>query len=330
MISCRHIAPRRSLSVVVGCRCGWQLLGVLLPLLILGQSVQGSGPKQDEPRRQLIIHVDDAGMCHAANVATIEGFESGLVTSASVMLNCSWAAEFAQYARQHPEYDYGVHFTLTSEWSGYRWGPVAGRHLVPSLVDPQGYLWGSVAQVAEHAKAEEVEIELRAQIELAKQLQIPLSHLDTHMGSVMARPDLVEVYVKLGLEYDLPILWLRRMDEQGRREYPSLAAALELVVEQLDQRRLPMLDTLLQFYGGDDLVKREQTYLEAIEQLPAGITQLIIHSAKDGPELQAITTSHARRDHDRELFSRPSVKQWILDQGIELTSWKQLTAEARQ
>ncbi len=281
------------------------------------------------PKRQLIVHVDDAGMCHAANEGTIQGLESGLVTSASVMMPCSWAPAFAEYARQHPEYDYGVHLTLNSEWTGYRWGPVAGRDRVPSLVDEQGYLWRSVRQVAEHAKAEEVAIELRAQVEFAKRLGIPLSHLDTHMGAVFARPDLVEVYVKLGLEYDLPILWVRSVGDEERTEYPTLAAALEKVVAALDERRLPVLDKIVQIYGGDDLAEREKKYLEAIERIPPGVTQLIIHSAVEGPELQAITTSHARRDQDRELFSRPEIRQWILDQGIELTSWKELTAAAR-
>lgn len=280
--------------------------------------------------RQLIIHVDDAGMCHAANVATIRGFESGVVTSASVMLNCGWAPEFAAYARQHPENCYGVHFTLTSEWSGYRWGPVAGREKVPSLVDEQGYLWGNVADVAKHAKAEEVEIELRAQVELAKQLGIPLSHLDTHMGSVMARPDIVQVYVKLGLEYDLPILWLRKMNPLERSAYPHLAGVLDEVVARLDDQKLPVLDYLLQFYGGDDLRERETTYFNAIENLNPGVTQLIIHASIDGAELAAITTSHQRRHQDYELFSSPETLKRINEQGVELTSWKQLTEKARR
>lgn len=303
-------------------------LGLLIGgVAILTSAAAWADPSS--PKRQLIVHVDDAGMCHAANEGTIQGLESGLVTSASVMMPCSWAPAFAEYARQHPEYDYGVHLTLNSEWTGYRWSPVAGRDRVPSLVDEQGYLWRSVRQVAEHAKAEEVAIELRAQVEFAKRLGIPLSHLDTHMGAVFARPDLVEVYVKLGLEYDLPILWVRSVGDEERTEYPTLAAALEKVVAALDERRLPVLDKIVQIYSGDDLAEREKKYLEAIERIPPGVTQLIIHSAMEGPELQAITTSHARRDQDRELFSRPEIRQRILDQGIELTSWKELTAAAR-
>lgn len=269
-------------------------------------------------------------MCHAANVATIKGLESGLVTSTSVMLNCGWAPEFAEYARKHPEYCYGVHFTLNSEWPGYRWGPVAGKDRVPSLVDSQGYLWGDVESVGKHAKADEVEIELRAQVELAKTLGIPLSHLDTHMGAVLARPDIVDVYVKLGLEYDLPILWLRQAGPLERLAYPHFASALDKVVPMLEEKRLPMLDKILQFYDGDDLEKREKTYLSAIDKIQSGVTQLIIHSSIDGPELEAITTSHKRRNHDYELFTRSDILQRITNQGIELTSWKKLTEEVRR
>lgn len=298
-------------------------------MLLTTATIQTSSAQQPSAARQLIIHIDDAGLCHAANEATIKCLESGAVTSASVMMPCAWAAEFAAYAKSHPQYCYGIHFTLNAEWDNYKWQPVAGSSAVPSLVDSQGFMFGGVEDVAKNAKASEVETELRAQIEQALKMGMPISHFDTHMGSVMARPDLIAVYTKLALEYDKPILWLRTLDEEQQLDYEHLARALTEITQRLDGQKLPVLDSLLQFYGGDDLDLRKSTYLESIEGVRPGITQLIIHSAVDGPELKAITTSHARRHQDYELFSQPDMKVWVERQGIQLTSWKDLTMQLR-
>ncbi|MFO0944100.1 MAG: polysaccharide deacetylase family protein [Pirellulales bacterium] len=321
------------MSTIHGSKPGSFWLGkmkLLLVLLLIANLANSSLGQSSKLSRKLIVHIDDAGLCHAANVATMRSLESGASTSASIMMPCEWAREFATYAKLHPEYCYGIHFTLNCEWDTMRWGPLAGRDRVPSLVDEEGYMWSGVDKIAKHAKADEVEIELRAQVELAKKLGIPISHFDTHMGSVMARPDIVEVYVKLALEYDKPILWLRRLDGDQQQGYPHLNAALEKVVAEMDKRKLPVLDTLLQFYGNDDLAAREKTYRDAIEKSTPGITQLIIHSAVEGDELAAITTSHLRRNQDFELFSNRSLKEWIEGQKIELTSWKKLTEEMRK
>ena len=301
------IAARRMLAV--GCLLGY------CTLLPAAEGVE-------EGKKYLNIHADDAGMSHSENMGTIDSMEKGIVSSASIMVPCPWFPEFAKYARDNPEKDYGVHLTLNCEWDYYRWGPVAPREKVPSLVDKDGYLWDNVRQVAENAKAEEVDIELRAQIDRAVQFGVPLSHIDTHMGAVVCRPDITEVYVRIGIEYDLPVLFLRG-DPETMKEYPGLAEKGKALVEALDKHGLPVLDRIVQFYGGDTHQERRDNYLRAIRTLQPGVSQLIIHCGYDNEELRAITNSASRRDGDRRIFTDPKVMDEIKRLGIEVITWKQ-------
>ncbi len=277
-----------------------------------------------EAVKYLIVHADDAGMSHSVNRGTIDALESGVVNSASIMVPCAWFSEFAEFAKKHPVYDYGIHLTLTSEWDHYRWGPVVDRGRVPSLVGPHGYLWENVGLVAANVRAEEAEMELRAQIDRARQFGVPLSHLDTHMGSLLARPDLVELYARLALDYNLPILFVRDPDKRIAREYPAVAQRAAEITKALDAKGLPILDTVLQFYGGRSHEQRLNTYIEALSQLKPGVTEMIIHCGYADDELRAITSSAERRDGDRRIFSSDRVRKLLQEQDIQLISWKAL------
>jgi len=292
-------------------------------LVVLAVSLLASQVRSQDAKRYLIIHSDDAGMSHAVNVATQAGLESGIVSSASIMVPCPWFKEFAVYAKSHPQFDFGIHLTLNAEWENYRWGPVASKASVPSLVDPEGFLWDSVSQVVMNVKADEVRIELKAQIDKALAFGVPLSHLDTHMGAVVSRPDLVEVYVDLSLEYDLPILFFKELDAETARDHPALADRLKDCVAKLNERKLPILDAMLQFYGGTVPEQRKQLYFDELAKIKPGVTQLIIHCGQDGDELRAITDSALRRDQDRAIFTDPKTRQFLADQKIQVISWKQ-------
>lgn len=279
---------------------------------------------EDLASSYLIVHADDAGMSHSVNRGTIDALEIGIVNSASIMVPCAWFVEFAEYAKDHPQFDYGIHLTLTSEWDHYRWGPVTDRAKVPSLVDPDGYLWDNVSLVAANVLAAEVDLELRGQIDRAKQFGVPLSHLDTHMGALLARPDLVEVYARLALDYNLPILFVRDSDGRIARAYPAVAERAAEVTRELDAKGLPILDAVLQFYGGNSHEQRLNTYNEALRNLQPGVTEMIIHCGYADDELRAITSSAERRDGDRRIFSSAAMGKLLADQGVKLITWKEL------
>jgi len=93
-----------------------------------------------EGTRLLILHVDDAGMSSEANRGTIDAIEKGAANSLSVMMPTPWVPEIVDYIKANPGVDAGLHLTLNAEWGDYRWGPLAGKPTVPTLVDQEGAL----------------------------------------------------------------------------------------------------------------------------------------------------------------------------------------------
>jgi predicted glycoside hydrolase/deacetylase ChbG (UPF0249 family) len=280
---------------------------------------------QEPGKRYVIIHADDAGMSHSVNLATIQGMEQGIVSSASIMVPCPWFNEIAAYAKAHPEKDFGIHLTLNCEWKDYRWGPVAPRESVSSLIDSEGYLWGGVPEVVTNAKASDVEAELRAQVNRALEFGVPVSHLDTHMGAVVSRPDLVEVYVKLGVEFKVPVFFIRALNVGVAATNPQIRARGLELVKLLDQNRLPVLDFMTQYYTGETYDTKKKMYLKAIAETEPGVRYLIIHCGYNNEELQAITSSSQIRDNDRRVFTDPEVIEAVKQSGVEIVSWKQLS-----
>lgn len=259
--------------------------------------------------RLLIINGDDAGMCHTANQATIEALEKGLMTTSTIMVPCHWFSEIADHARQNPRLDFGVHLTHTAEWKYYRWGPVADRSQVPSLVDPSGYLWRSVEEVYKSGKPEEALIEGRAQIKKALDAGIDLTHLDSHMGTLQLDPRFLESYVRLGVEFDLPL----RMASQAtmaRFGFPDLRA-------QIAAKGIVFPDDFVY----EELAQEKQDvrgfWLKILRQLKPGVTELYIHAGKPTDELKAITASWSVRSAEFETFANdPEVRQLMESEKI--------------
>src|SRR5690349_13292311 len=173
-------------------------LFILLVLIATGIHVQSQDSTYAEklgfPKgaKVLILHVDDAGMSYDSNEGAIEALTKGASTSVSVMMPCGWTPGFIHYLKQHPNIDAGLHLTLTSEWKDYRWVPLAGKNAVPGLTDSEGCLWPSVEAVVKHASADEVEKEIRAQLDRARTMGFEPTHLDTHMGTVYDSPEFLE------------------------------------------------------------------------------------------------------------------------------------------
>lgn len=274
--------------------------------------------------RIAVVHVDDIGMCHASNDGAFECLENGPATCGSIMVPCPWFGEAAERARANPDLDLGVHLTLNAEWPHYRWGPVAGRDRVPSLLDADGMLPRTLHEVVQNAKPAEVEVELRAQIDRALAAGVDVTHLDSHMGTVMT-PPFVGIYARLAREYRLP-LFILRPDEATleSRGMAGLAKLFAPVVEELAAEGVPIFDDFdidsLDFAPGGGLAHNRAR----LERLSRGVTWLICHAARMGDELAAISADAHAREFERTFFGGEPGRRLVAEHGIRTTGMRAL------
>jgi len=290
----------------------------------------GFGPDE----RVVIIHADDLGMCHAANTAFADVVAAGTVACGSIMVPCPWFLEMAAYARSHPEADLGVHLTLTSEWNGYRWGPISTRDRASGLLDEQGYLWPDVASLLEHMHAEAAVREMRAQMERALGAGVDVTHIDTHMGSVV-HPALTEAYIGLGLEYGLPVM-LPRLSREAllARGLPApVAEALRRAASRAEESgRLFLIDHITDL---DDAVAMRDPisgYRDLLASLPPGLTHLIYHAASDTEEARAVMgdAAAARRVIDWRTMSAAAFREVLAESGVRSIGYRDLRRAMRE
>jgi len=274
--------------------------------------------------RLVIAHQDDVGMCHGANVAFARLAGRGFITCGSVMVPCPWFREVVAIAEADPTLDIGVHLTLTAEWEHYRWRPLSTASKASGLIDDDGFMWRRVPMLRDHVVAEAAEAEMRAQIDAAVAAGLAITHLDTHMGAALT-PELIDVYMRLGRDYGLPILFPR-----GASGYIEVLNMGEVDATIYDQRvatieaaRNPVVDQVALTPGAPSS-ESDKAYRELVSAVPAGLSFLAFHCCAPG-DIEAIVPprAHWRTDEFR-IFQDPDFLDWTAGTGIHLIGFRDI------
>lgn len=256
-------------------------------------------------RIRYVIRCDDMGFCHSANSAIERILNEGTVSAVSVMVTTPWLDEAVEILKKHPEVSVGVHTTLNSEWVPYRWGPVLPAKEVPSLVDEWGKFWGTRKDMmARKPKPDEVENELRAQVDLALRKGLRISYLDHHMSAAVTTPELEARFVKVAKDYGLGISrWF------GEIQGP--------VVYSVDPDR------------------KLQTLVDGIRETTAPGTYLVVcHALVDTPEVRVLkdlnpsgpANMSQHRQAETNMLCSPELKQVLREKQIEVIGYDALKA----
>jgi predicted glycoside hydrolase/deacetylase ChbG (UPF0249 family) len=270
------------------------------------------GIRAHDSLRRLIIHGDDFGLSPSVNGATIAALEQGTLSSASVMVPCPSFADAATYATQHPDLDIGIHLTLTSEWPDYRWGPIAPKQEVPSLVDKEGYFWSDSGTVARRANLAEVNIELVHQIERALAAGMRPTHLDSHMFTLFQTPGLYSIYVRVAHKFSLP--------------YLSPGCQFRTAFGIVDDRTA--LRSVYIAYAAMSPENWLSAHVQTVDRLLGGINQILVHTGFFDDDLVSkigddTPWGAAWRQRDFDVINHPEFRLAIERNAIGIVGWRE-------
>ena len=295
----------------------WSVVATLLAVSALDAQTRTIAERLGYPKnaKLLILHADDIGVAHSENAASFDALDKGAVNSGSIMMPTPWVTEVARYAQAHPNADLGLHLTLNAEWKTYRWGGLAPRDQVPSLYEPDGTLPSSTETVAKRAKLDEVERELRAQIDRAYAIGLKPTHVDSHMGALFGTPELFRTYVKVARSYKLPFLPFIGGPS------PANMAALE------PNDIVPDAAYMASEMGTPEQWRKY--YLDLVRNLKPGLNWIGVHLGYDDVELRAVTVGWDAwgakwRQQDYDVLTSSEFKQALKDNNVVLVTWRDI------
>jgi len=282
----------------------------LFPILLIGccvsfASAQTTQPANlfDDEKIRLVVRADDFGFSHASNMALEKILNEGTITAASVIVCTGWLDETVEILKKHPEVSVGVHVCLNSEWVPYKWGPVLPAKEVPTLVDEWGHFFGTRKDLLDHKPdLDEVEREIRAQVELALRKGLKLSYMDHHMGMAVTTPQMRERFVKVAKEKGLAI----------SRWFGEMPGPLVYSIEP---------------------AKKTDFLVEGLAKLTKpGIYLIVCHTLIRSPEVDVLKDLNItgpknmseHRQAECDMLCSPRVKQVIREKGIELVGYETL------
>ena len=277
--------------------------------------------------RAVIIHPDDIGMCHASVQAFKDLWAFGTITSGATMVPCPWFPAVVQMCRENPEIDMGVHATLNAEWESYRWGPISTRDQSSGLMDADGYFHQWHPAVYQNARPEAVAAEANAQIDKALAAGIDVTHVDSHMGTIM-NPLFIQLYIQAASSRLLPNL-LPRLGAQGINLLgPGGPEKLGPLLQQMEEMGVPVVDAvfIMPLEHGDDHIGVAK---KLFDEVPAGITHFILHPSIDTAELRAIAPDWPARVADYNAFMSDELKAFIESEDIKLIGYRQIREAMR-
>jgi len=260
--------------------------------------------------RLLIINADDFGLCHAINAAILHSITDGIVCSTTLMVPCPWALLAIHLLRENPAIPFGIHLTVVSDPTHYRWGPLTCREKVPSLVDETGYFYrfDRIPAFLAQVKVEELEVEFRAQIEAVLAASLTPTHLDWHALRGGGGTAIVELMLRLAHDYGLA---MRIPDRPW--------------IDQLQQQGLPTIDEVFLDSFTLDPAEKAASYAQLLHDLPAGLSEWAVHPGIDDAEMRAIGSLGPEvRQTDYDFLVSADARKMIHREGITLLSYKPL------
>jgi len=274
-----------------------------LTILFFFLALFATANAQKAPR--LIVRGDDMGFSHSGNEAIIKAYKEGIETSVEIIVPSPWFPEAVKMLNENPSLDVGIHIAITSEWDNIKYRPVS---YCPSLTDEDGYFFPMIwpnknypgkALLENKWIFEDVEKELRAQIELAKRKIPRISHISAHMGCYNISAEVKALATRLAQEYKIDI---------------------------------DLKDVKGVSYSGPKTTTEEKTqsFIKMLESLKPGETYMFVdHPGLDSPELRAIyhigyENVAADRQGVTSTWTDPKVKDAIKKLGIQLISYADL------